>query len=78
MWNAWHIQEFQFLVKNQSNKRTKVMRINGDNEYTSKAFKLFYGDQDKQHEVTNPYTQQHNNLDMARCMVKLKGMPTSF
>lgn len=54
------------------------MRINGDSEYTSKAFKSFYGDQDKQHEVTNPYTQQHNNLDMARCMVKLKGMPTSF
>ena len=65
-------KRFKILVENQSKKRIKVLRTNGDGV---------------DHEVTSPYTPQHNGigerrnrtiLDMARCMLKQKNFPKSL
>lgn len=59
-------KKFKALVENQSIGRIKVLRIDGSGEYTSKVFESFCDDEGIQHEVTTPYTPQHNNLDQRR------------
>ncbi|PNX77158.1 cysteine-rich receptor-like protein kinase 25-like protein, partial [Trifolium pratense] len=71
----------------KSDKSIKVLRTDGGGEYTSKEFENYSKEQGIIHEVTAPYTPQHNGLaerrnktilDMARSMVKLKGLPHRF
>lgn len=59
----------------------KILRTDGGGEYTSNEFEKFGEDNGIQHEVTAPYTPQHNGLverrnitvlDMARGMLKEK------
>ncbi|GAU13535.1 hypothetical protein TSUD_346390 [Trifolium subterraneum] len=78
---------FKTLVEKQSDKQIKVLRTYGGGEYTSKEFENYCKDQGIIHEVTAPYTPQHNGLaerrnksilDMARSMVKQKGLPHRF
>jgi len=38
----------------------KILRRNGGGEYTSKEFLSFYEDNDILHEISTPYTPQHN------------------
>ncbi|MCH80296.1 retrovirus-related pol polyprotein from transposon tnt 1-94 [Trifolium medium] len=68
-------KRFKALVENQSSKR--ILRTDGGGEYTSKKFESFCVENGIEHEVTAPYTPQHNGLaerrnmtilDMARCM----------
>ncbi|GAU33702.1 hypothetical protein TSUD_148530 [Trifolium subterraneum] len=80
-------KRFKPLVEKQSDKSIKVLRIDGGGEYTSKEFENYCKDQGIIHEVTSPYTPQHNGLaerrnrsilDTARSMVKQKGLPHRF
>ncbi|GAU33426.1 hypothetical protein TSUD_380620 [Trifolium subterraneum] len=80
-------KRFKTLVEKQSYKSIKVLRTDGGGEYTSKEFENYCKDQGIIHEVTTPYTPQHNGLterrnrsilDMARSMVKQKGLPHRF
>ena len=63
------------------------MRTDGGGEYTSKEFEAFSVNEGIVHEVTAPYTPQHNGLaerrnrtilDMTRSMLKQKKMPHKF
>lgn len=74
-------------MKKQSGLQIKILRTDGGGEYTSNAFDEFCVGQGIKHEITFPYTPQHNDvaerknstiMDMARSMVKVKGMPNSF
>ena len=80
-------KRFKILVKNQSEKKIKVLRIDGGGEYTSKMFEDFCEEHGVDHEVTAPYTPHHNGinerrnrtiLDMPRCMLKQKNLPKSL
>ncbi|GAU42392.1 hypothetical protein TSUD_296900 [Trifolium subterraneum] len=80
-------KRFKTLVEKQSDKSIKVLRTDGGGEYTSKEFENYCKDQGIIHEVTAPYTPRHNGLaerrnrsilDMARSMVKQKGLPHRF
>ncbi|GAU43786.1 hypothetical protein TSUD_378110 [Trifolium subterraneum] len=80
-------KRFKKLVEKQSDKQIKVLRTDGGGEYTSKEFENYCKDQGIIHEITAPYTPQHNGLaerrnrsilDMARSMVKQKGLPHRF
>ena len=80
-------KRFKVLVENQSSKKLKILRTDGGGEYTSKKFESFCVENGVEHEVTAPYTPQHNGLaerrnrtilDMARCMVKHRNLPKSF
>ncbi|GAU46965.1 hypothetical protein TSUD_143070 [Trifolium subterraneum] len=80
-------KRFKTLVEKQSDKSIKVLRTYGGGEYTSKEFENYCKDQGIIHEVTAPYTPQHNGLaerrnrsilDMARSMVKQKGLQHRF
>ncbi|GAU38465.1 hypothetical protein TSUD_151880 [Trifolium subterraneum] len=76
-----------FITFVDDDKSIKVLRTDGGGEYTSKEFENYCKDQCIIHEVTTPYTPQHNGLaerrnmsilDMARSMVKQKGLPHRF
>ncbi|CAJ2646460.1 unnamed protein product [Trifolium pratense] len=80
-------KRFKALVENQCSKRIKILRTDGGGEYTSRRFESFCEENGIEHEVTAPYTPQHNGLaerrnktilDMARCMVKHRNLPKSF
>jgi len=80
-------QKFKILVEKQSGKSIKVLRTDGGGEYTSKLFEKFCEDNGIVHEVSAPYTPQHNGLaerknrsllDMTRSMLKMKKMPNTF
>jgi hypothetical protein len=64
-----------------------VLRTDGGSEYTSTEFENYCKEQGIIHEVTAPYTPQHNGLaerrnrsilNMARSMVKQKQLPKRF
>ncbi|KAK2443673.1 putative mitochondrial protein [Trifolium repens] len=78
---------FKLLVEKESGKFIKILRTDGGGEYTSKDFESFCVSLGIKHEVTAPYTPQHNGLaerrnrtilDMARSMIKQKKMPHKF
>lgn len=80
-------RKFKILIEKESDKSIKILRTNGGGEYNSKEFETFYINQGIMHEVTTPYTPQHNGLDeirnktllnMARSMIKHKKLPHKF
>jgi hypothetical protein len=80
-------QKFKILIEKQSGESIMVLRTDGGGEYTSKVFEKFCDDNGIVHEVTTPYTPQHNGLDerrnrsmldMTRSMLKMKKMPNTF
>ncbi|MCH84599.1 retrovirus-related pol polyprotein from transposon tnt 1-94, partial [Trifolium medium] len=80
-------KKFKVLVEKESEKSIKILRTDGSGEYTSKEFEAFCVNEGIIHEVTAPYTPQHNGLaerrnrtilDMARSMLKQKNMPPKF
>ncbi|RDX97111.1 hypothetical protein CR513_20159, partial [Mucuna pruriens] len=71
--------KFCTSVERQSGLKIKILRTDGGGEYNSKEFKEFCEAKGIEHEVTAPYTPQHNGLaerrnktllDMARCPTK--------
>ncbi|GAU28641.1 hypothetical protein TSUD_159220 [Trifolium subterraneum] len=82
----WH-KRFKVLIEKESDKSIKILRTDGGGEYTSKDFENFYISQGIVHEITAPYTPQHNGmaerknrtlLDMARSMIMQKSLPYKF
>jgi transposase InsO family protein len=80
-------KKFKTLVENQSGFSVKKLRTDGGGEYTSHEFAKFCEDEGIEHEVTAPYTPQHNGvaerknrsiMNMARSMLKAKHMPHKF
>ena len=62
----------------------KIFQTNGGGEYTSNEFETVFTENGIQHEVTTPYTPQHNGLverrnitilDIARSMLKENKLP---
>ncbi|CAJ2667520.1 unnamed protein product [Trifolium pratense] len=80
-------KKFKVLIEKESEKSIKILRTDGGGEYTSREFENFCTNQGITHEVTAPYTPQHNGLaerrnrtllDMARSMIKQKNLPHMF
>ncbi|WVY95704.1 hypothetical protein V8G54_027855 [Vigna mungo] len=76
-------KHFKKLTKKEIEKNLKLLRTDGDGEYTSREFKHFCKENGIVHEVTAPHTPQHNGLaerrnrtilNMARCMIKEKSV----
>jgi hypothetical protein len=79
--------KFKVMVEKQAERKIKILRSDGGGEYTSTAFKDFCTREGIVHEITAPYTPQHNGLcerrnrtimDMTRCMLKEKQLPNEF
>jgi transposase InsO family protein len=80
-------QKFKVMVEKQAERGIKILRSDGGGEYTSTAFTNFCTSEGIMHEITAPYTPQHNGLcerrnrtimDMTRCMLKEKQLPKEF
>lgn len=79
--------KFCAFAERQSGNSLRVLRTDDGGEYTSREFEKICEQRGIEHEVTAPYTPQHNGLaerrnrtlfDMARCMLKEKGLPKSY
>lgn len=82
-----YFKKFKAHVEKQSDYFIKNLWMDGGGEYTSSDFSKFCGEQGIRHNVTFPYTPHHNGvaerknmstMDMAKSMLKAKGMPISF
>lgn len=80
-------QKFKVMAEKQSGKFLKILRTDGGGEYVSNDFENFCIKHGIQHEVTPPYTPQHNGLaerrnrtilNMVRSMLKGKNLPHTF
>jgi len=78
---------FKAFVERESGRQIKMVRSDGGGEYKSNGFKRYYEELGLQHDITCPYTPQHNGvaerknrtiMDIARSMLKAKGMPNYF
>jgi len=78
---------FKAFVERQSDRKIKMLCSDGRGEYKSNEFKRHCEELGLQHNITCPYTPQHNGvaerknktiMDMARSMLKEKGMPNYF
>jgi len=77
-------KKFRLLVQNESGEVISRLRTDGGGEYTSTEFNDFCSSNGINHEVTTPYTPQHNGIserknrtlvNMIRSMLKQKQMP---
>ncbi|MCI13909.1 copia-type polyprotein, partial [Trifolium medium] len=78
-------RKFKKKVEKYSEKSIKILRTDGGGEYTSNEFKQFLVEQGIEHEITAPYTPQHNGLaerrnrtvlNMVRSMIREKSLPS--
>jgi len=79
-----NFKKFKSMSERQSDRKLKVLRTDGEGEYTSKEFAEFCENTGIVQEITPPYTPQHNRiaerrnrtlLNMLRCMLKGKNLP---
>lgn len=79
--------KFFALAERQSGRKMKILKTDGGGEYKSNEFSAFCDGKGLIHEVTSPYTPQHNGMavrrnrtlvDMARCMIKGKQLSKSY
>ncbi|GAU22886.1 hypothetical protein TSUD_376970 [Trifolium subterraneum] len=80
-------KKFKLQVERESECSIKKLRTDGGGEYVSNEFAKFCEQEGIIHEITAPYTPQHNGIaerknrsimNMARSMLKGKGMPNRF
>lgn len=80
-------KKFKLMCEKQSGRYIKILRTGGGGEYTSHEFQKFCDEAGIIHEVTAPYTPQHNGmaerrnrsiLNMARSMLKRRKLPKGF
>jgi transposase InsO family protein len=55
-------KEFKKMVENQKERKIKVLRSDRGGEYFSKEFSTFCEENGIIHQMTAPYTPQHNGL----------------
>nr|GFC29516.1 retrovirus-related Pol polyprotein from transposon TNT 1-94 [Tanacetum cinerariifolium] len=74
-------------VEKQSGKALKTLSTDRGGEFTSKDFDAFCDAHGIKRQLTAPYTPEQNGvaerknrtvIEMARSMLKMKGMPDSF
>lgn len=80
-------KKFKVLVENQSGRTIKALRTDRGGEFISNEFNEFCADHGIRRELTAPYTPQQNGVaecknrtvvEMARSMLKAKGLPNKF
>lgn len=80
-------KKFKVMVEKQCGRQIKVLRTDGGGEYNSRDFQQFCDQRGLLHEVTAPYTPQHNGvaerrnrtvMNMVRSMLRGKSLPNSF
>jgi transposase InsO family protein len=80
-------KKFRIKAEKESGQTLKILRTDGGGEYNSTKFKKSYEENEIEHEVTSPYTPQHNGLaerrnrtllDMTRSMLKEKVLPNTL
>lgn len=64
-------KKFRVLAEKQSGRTLKILRTDGGGEYTSKEFDIYCESNGIIHEVTAPYTPQHNGPAERRNMTLL-------
>ena len=78
---------FKIMVEKQSEEVIKCVRTDRGGEFVSKEFNSFCDEQGIRRELTAPYSPEQNGVaerknrtivEMARCMLKAKGLPDSF
>ena len=76
-------KEFKALVKNQTEKIIKVLRIDNGGEFCENEFEEFYKKCGIERQKTTPYTPQHNgvaermnrtSMEKTRCMLSGAGL----
>jgi len=81
------LKYLKLLLKDRVTRQIKMVRSDGGGEYKSNEFKWHCEEIGLQHNITCPYTPQHNGVaerknrtitDIARSMLKAKGMPNYF
>lgn len=80
-------KEWLQLVENETGKTVKKFRTDGGGEFTSNEFEDFCKSKGIKRQLTTPHTPQQNGvverrnrtvMEMARCMLKGKGLPNQF
>ena len=80
-------KKFRIKAKKQSGQTLKILIIDVGGEYNSTEFKKLCMENGIEHELTTPYTPQHNGLterrnqtllDMIRSMLKEKKLPNTL
>jgi transposase InsO family protein len=80
-------KKFKVLVEKQCGQNIEILRTDGGGEYVSTEFNEYCENEGITHEVTPPYTPQHNGvaerknrtlLNMVRSMLKSKNMPKTW
>jgi len=81
------LKYLKLLLKDRVTRQIKMVRSDVGGEYKSNEFKWHCEEIGLQHNITCPYTPQHNGVaerknrtitDIARSMLKAKGMPNYF
>jgi transposase InsO family protein len=82
-----HFKRFRAAVEVESGRRLKAIRTDRGGEFNSGAFVVFCSEHGIKHNTTTPYTPQQNGVverrnqtvvEMARCLLKTKGVPPRF
>ena len=80
-------KKFTAMTEKQSGKKLKILKIDGGGKFNSREIKAFCIDKGILHEVTTPYTPQHNGvverksrtiMNKVRSMLKGKNLPKAI
>ena len=82
-----NLKKFTAMIEKQSGKKLKILRTDGGGEFNSREIEAFCTDKGIIHEVTAPYTPQHNGvverrnrtiMNMVRSMLRGKNLPKAL
>ena len=82
-----NLKKFTAMTEKQSRKKLKILRTNGGGKFNSIEIEAFCTDKGILHEVTVPYTPQHNGvverrnrtmMNMVRSMLRGKNLPKAL
>ena len=82
-----NLKKFTAMTEKQSRKKLKILRTNGGGKFNSIEIEAFCTDKGILHEVTAPYTPQHNGvverrnrtiMNMVRSMLRGKNLPKAL
>lgn len=80
-------KEFKSFVENETDKNIKILRTDNGKEYLNKEFNSFLMKSGIQHQTTNPYTPEQNDLaermnrtlvERAKCLILNSKLQKSF
>jgi hypothetical protein len=72
------IKEFKALIKNLSERKIKILRLDNGGEYTSKEFVSFCRDVGIKRELTTPYNPQQNGVAERKNRTMLERSRSSY